>query len=232
VTSSVISHAFEIKGMMQTILILHLKQVASDSPRQLSEHFAQAPKLFKNQPMIFNISEINTNISADFIIQVYKACQSHKINVIGVSGCHSLVAQEAVKAAQLKEITTRPTASEKSAEKQEPLSVGSCDVIRSTHVRSGQQIESKGNLTIIGNVSRGAEIVANGSIYIFGNLLGRAIAGASGDKKSKIVAQAFDPELICIAGIYTTSEQTECYCPSTAVAELDDETISLRGISS
>ena len=104
------------------------------------------------------------------------------------------------------------------------------DVIKTHHIRSGQQIESKGNLTIVGNVSRGAEIVANGSIHVYGNLLGRAIAGSSGDKGAKIFAQAFDPELICIAGIYTTSDESQCVSSSVAIAELANDAICFKQI--
>src|SRR3954464_9392745 len=50
------------------------------------------------------------------------------------------------------------------------------------HVRSGQNIEfPAGDVTVIGSVSSGAEILAGGSIHVYGTLRGRALAGISGD---------------------------------------------------
>jgi len=50
-------------------------------------------------------------------------------------------------------------------------------------VRSGQSIVfPEGDLTIIGPVSSGAEVVAGGSIHIYGALRGRAVAGSTGNK--------------------------------------------------
>src|SRR5215203_1853792 len=47
-------------------------------------------------------------------------------------------------------------------------------------VRSGQSIVfPEGDLTIIGSVSSGAEVVAGGSIHIYGALRGRAVAGST-----------------------------------------------------
>ncbi len=48
-------------------------------------------------------------------------------------------------------------------------------------VRSGQtMIFPEGDVTILGSVGSGAEIVAGGSIHIYGALRGRAMAGVNG----------------------------------------------------
>ena len=50
-----------------------------------------------------------------------------------------------------------------------------------TSVRSGQAIvDPDGDVTVIGSVASGAEIVAGGSIHIYGTLRGRALAGMYG----------------------------------------------------
>lgn len=76
-------------------------------------------------------------------------------------------------------------------------------------VRSGQQQYAKGDLTIIGNVSAGAEVIADGNIHIYGSLRGRAFAGAKGDEKTFIFCREFDAECVSIAGNYQIREQTE-----------------------
>lgn len=73
-------------------------------------------------------------------------------------------------------------------------------------VRSGQSIYTQGDLTIIGSVSPGAEVIADGNIHIYGTLRGRAIAGAQGDTAANIFCQKLDAELVAIAGSYTQME--------------------------
>ncbi|GAB2893943.1 septum site-determining protein MinC [Uliginosibacterium flavum] len=75
-------------------------------------------------------------------------------------------------------------------------------------IRSGQQIYAKGgDLVILGAVSNGAEVIADGSIHCYGPLRGRAIAGANGDKKARIYSSNFGPELISVAGVFRTFEK-------------------------
>jgi septum site-determining protein MinC len=74
-------------------------------------------------------------------------------------------------------------------------------------VRSGQQIYAKNaDLIILSSVSHGAEIIADGSIHVYGALHGRAIAGAQGDQAARIFCKKLDAELISIAGIYLLSD--------------------------
>lgn len=71
------------------------------------------------------------------------------------------------------------------------------------HVRSGQQIYARGqDLTIIGTVSTGAEVIADGNVHIYGALRGRALAGASGDAKARVFCSEFRAELVAVAGNY------------------------------
>jgi septum site-determining protein MinC len=74
-------------------------------------------------------------------------------------------------------------------------------------LRSGQQVYAKGrDLVVMAVVNPGAEVIADGSIHIYGSLRGKAIAGARGNAKAMIFAQSMEPELISIAGVYRTSE--------------------------
>ena len=68
-------------------------------------------------------------------------------------------------------------------------------------IRSGENIESEGNLMIQGDVNPGAIVSANGNIMIWGRLLGIAHAGKSGNYKSKISALNFRPVQLRIADL-------------------------------
>lgn len=77
-------------------------------------------------------------------------------------------------------------------------------------VRSGQSVQfSKGDLTIIGSVASGAEVLARGSIHIYGTLRGRAIAGALGGPKARIFCRRLEAELVAIDGFYLTADDMD-----------------------
>jgi septum site-determining protein MinC len=76
-------------------------------------------------------------------------------------------------------------------------------------VRSGQSIYfPEGDVTVIGSVSSGAEVIAGGSIHIYGALRGRAVAGATGDGNARIVCRRYHAELVAIDGNYMTAEES------------------------
>jgi septum site-determining protein MinC len=77
-------------------------------------------------------------------------------------------------------------------------------------VRSGQAILfTKGDVTVIGSVASGAEVLAGGSIHIYGTLRGRAIAGALGRSNARIFCRRFEAELVSIDGFYMTADDMD-----------------------
>jgi septum site-determining protein MinC len=77
-------------------------------------------------------------------------------------------------------------------------------------VRSGQTIANPaGDVIVLGAVSSGAEIVAGGSIHIYGALRGRAIAGTTGHAGSRIFCRKLEAELLAIDGLYCTADSMD-----------------------
>ncbi|NYT76385.1 septum site-determining protein MinC [Alcaligenaceae bacterium] len=74
-------------------------------------------------------------------------------------------------------------------------------------LRSGQRIYARNtDLIVIGVVSQGAEVIADGNIHVYGPLRGKAMAGARGDTRARIFTTQLDPELLAIAGVYRVIE--------------------------
>lgn len=74
-------------------------------------------------------------------------------------------------------------------------------------VRSGQKIYAQGaDLIVMGQVSAGAEVIADGNVHVYGVLRGRALAGAAGDTHARILSTCFEAELVAVAGYYLTFE--------------------------
>jgi septum site-determining protein MinC len=75
-------------------------------------------------------------------------------------------------------------------------------------VRSGQQIYAQQrDLTVMTTVGAGAEVIADGSIHIYGALRGRALAGASDNVNARIFCREFYAELVSVAGHYKVLEE-------------------------
>ena len=99
-------------------------------------------------------------------------------------------------------------------------------------VRSGQVIQHlDGDVTVLGSVASGAEIIAGGSIHVYGSLRGRAIAGATGDANARILCRKFEPELVAIDGLYKTADDLDGRLRGQPVqARLDGDAIVLLPI--
>ncbi|MDE1157382.1 MAG: septum site-determining protein MinC [Neorhizobium sp.] len=77
-------------------------------------------------------------------------------------------------------------------------------------IRSGQSvIFPEGDVTVIGSVASGAEVIAGGSIHIYGTLRGRAMAGSLGNAQARIFCTKLEAELIAIDGIYKMAEDMD-----------------------
>jgi septum site-determining protein MinC len=75
-------------------------------------------------------------------------------------------------------------------------------------VRSGQSvIFPEGDITIVGSVASGAEVIAGGSVHVYGALRGRVMAGSLGNGSARIFCRKLEAELLSIDGIYTTADE-------------------------
>jgi septum site-determining protein MinC len=66
-------------------------------------------------------------------------------------------------------------------------------------LRSGTRIEFAGHVVVFGDVNPGAEVVAEGSVIIWGRLRGMVHAGSKGNKKAIIGALDLSPTQLRIA---------------------------------
>ena len=74
-------------------------------------------------------------------------------------------------------------------------------------LRTGQSLnEEHGDIILIADMNSGSELIASGSIHVYGTARGRVIAGASGDQHARIFCQRLEAELISIAGTYCVAD--------------------------
>ena len=81
---------------------------------------------------------------------------------------------------------------------------GEALIVRAT-LRSGQLIQYKGDVVVIGDVNPGAHIKSAGSVIVMGTVRGIIQAGANGDYGAFIVAYKMQPSQLRIGDIITRS---------------------------
>ena len=108
-------------------------------------------------------------------------------------------------------------------------------VVVTSPVRTGQQVYAEqADLVVLGMVSEGAEIIADGNIHVYAPMRGRALAGESGDTTARIFLQSMQAELVSIAGIYRVFEQDlppSLHKKAVQIELQDDERLAIFAIN-
>lgn len=103
-------------------------------------------------------------------------------------------------------------------------------------VRSGQSVAfTSGDVTVIGSVASGSEVIAGGSIHVYGALRGRAIAGllgpGPGGVRPRIFCRRLEAELLAIDGVYKTADEMDPALQGRAVQVwLDGDQIAIAAL--
>ncbi|OEG72191.1 septum site-determining protein MinC [Shewanella colwelliana] len=217
--------SLELKGSSFTLSVIHINHTdLAAVANELDSKLAIAPQFFIGAPLVVNlgaITDANYNLAGlkDLLI-------SRQLVIVGVTSATTALIKQA------KALGLAIIKSGKQSETQ-PQLPKTTKIVRQ-NVRSGQQIYAQnGDLIIVGAVGNGAEVIADGSIHIYGNLRGKAMAGANGDKNAVIIAQSLDAELVSIAGQYWLTENLQAHatsksgCIRLAGDALTAETLSL-----
>jgi len=203
--------AFKLKGRLYTLTVLQVLDASPDKfDKQLMDLVKKAPMLFDSAPIVLDFSMVQ---EGDVDLSVLSASmRQHGLLPIAVQGGSDVFNTRAreqglvtlrASTTQDKHITEKLATSDI-----KPIETSTTKLV-TTPVRSGQQIVSSGDLIIVSSVSPGSELLAEGNIHVYGTLRGRALAGISGDETARIFCQAFDPELVAIAGVYRLPETME-----------------------
>lgn len=201
---------FELKGSLFTLTVLHLFHPDRAAiERHLAEKIKQAPGFFSNTPVVIDLDGVvDAPDEVDFS-GLYQLLRGHGMVPVGIrNGSPEL--QTSARQAGLPTLpeSRAPGGAARKPERADPAPARSR--IFSHPVRSGQQIYAPdGDLIVLGTVSAGAEVIADGNIHIYGALRGRALAGVKGDVEPRIFCQSLEAELVSIAGRYRISEQIE-----------------------
>lgn len=199
---------FDLKGSLFTLTVLHLRRPdLALIDAQLAEKIQQAPGFFQNAPVVIDLDDLlDPEAPVDFS-GLHDVLRKHQMIPVGIRHGSPELRAAALLAGlpALPEIRPPPP---KKPEEPEKVLVNTR--IYAHPVRSGQQIYATGgDLVVLGAISPGAEVLADGSIHIYGPLRGRALAGVKGDQRARIFCQSLEAELVSIAGNYRLIEQLD-----------------------
>lgn len=97
-------------------------------------------------------------------------------------------------------------------------------------VRSGQLLEYKGHIVVIGDVNPGGELIATGNVIVIGTMRGMVHAGAGGNKNAIVVALSLRPTQLRIADLITRFPDSGPEgVPVPEMAYIKDEKIFIEG---
>jgi septum site-determining protein MinC len=115
--------------------------------------------------------------------------------------------------------------------KLEGFNEGRSLVIKRT-LRSGQGVHFPGHVVVLGDVNPGAEIIAEGDIFVFGTIRGIAHAGAKGDRKASVAALRLAPTQLRIADVISRAPDDSPALPDQAeYAYIADDRILIAAIA-
>ena len=163
---------------------------------------ARSPGFFVGKPVVLDLSAVDLSQSA--IAHLVTSLEQRNIRVLGIEGvdaAHITTSMPPLLTGGRHCVLTHNEPKQPEA-KPKPTSL-----LLENPVRSGQSIVFiEGDVTVLGSVGSGAEIVAGGSIHVYGTLRGRAMAGVNGNASARIYCQKIEAELLAIDGYYQTAE--------------------------
>src|SRR3954465_2233269 len=178
---------------------------------EIDATLARSPGYFVGKPIVLDLAAVD--LSGPAIAHLVGSLNDRSIRVLGIEGV-----EESRLAANMPPlltggracVITRNEPVQKAEEPREEPKPKETSLLLESPVRSGQSIVfTDGDVTVLGSVGSGAEIVAGGSIHVYGTLRGRAMAGVNGNSAARIYCQKIEAELLAIDGYYQTAEDID-----------------------
>lgn len=165
---------------------------------------ARSPGFFAGKPVVLDLSAVDLSRSA--IAHLVSSLEQRDIRILGIEGVDAVHLTTSMPPLLTggRNCILAQNESKKPEAKPKPVSL-----LLESPVRSGQSIFCEGDVTVLGSVGSGAEIVAGGSIHVYGALRGRAMAGFNGNSAARIFCQKIEAELLAIDGYYQTAEEID-----------------------
>lgn len=169
----------------------------------LDRHLSTAAGLFANRPVVVDLTRAAPE-GRDAVLILLDGLEARGLRVVALEGASpfllSTTPWERLTAQLPGRELAEPPATTRNAR------ASSAQVIEGP-VRSGQTVFFEaGDVTVVGAVASGAEVIAGGSIHVYGALRGRAIAGLRAGAEARIFCTRLEAEMVGLGRLYRTAE--------------------------
>lgn len=209
--------SIRIKGRSFLALMLSPELPLDDWLTRLDDLAARSAGFFLERPIVLDVAELDIDRSQ--LKELLAALADRNVRVMGIEGGRPSLFEPGMPPAmrggrpapEIEVPVVEPVADTSKApiapqEAAQIVKAPASMIIREP-VRSGQSvIFPEGDVTIVGSVASGAEVIAGGSVHIYGTLRGRALAGSVGNAGARIFCRKLEAELLAIDGVYKTAD--------------------------
>jgi len=213
-----------LRGRSFLALVLSPELPLKDWLASLDDLAKRSTGFFLGRPIVLDIGGLG--IDREALTGLIAALAERNVRIMGIEGAipsqlspgmppemrggRAAEDIEAVDDTAVPAVTAGATTQVTAAPAPSPILPAQASLLIDVPVRSGQSIIfPEGDVTILGSVASGAEVIAGGSIHVYGALRGRALAGSSGQAGARIFCRKLQAELIAIDGLYKTAEDLE-----------------------
>jgi septum site-determining protein MinC len=209
--------SIRIKGRSFLAVVLSPDLPIGDWLARLDDLASRSAGFFLGRPVVLDVTELQ--IDRAQLKELLAELASRNVSVMGIEGGRPSITEPGMPPA-LK--GGRPSGDVEVGPVEQPAAAAPAEVpveqpeaprpalqslVIREPVRSGQSIIfPEGDVTVVGSVASGSEVIAGGSIHIYGALRGRAMAGSLGNATARIFCRKLEAELVAIDGIYKMAE--------------------------
>jgi septum site-determining protein MinC len=195
---------------------------------EIDTTLGHSPGFFIGKPVVLDLSSVDLSQAA--IAHLVTSLEQRNIRILGIEGVDAarLTSSMPPLLTGGRHCVLTLNEPKKPETKPKPASL-----LLESQVRSGQSVVfPEGDVTVLGSVGSGAEIVAGGSIHVYGTLRGRAMAGINGNSAARIFCQKIEAELLAIDGYYRTAEEIDAtLCDQPAQVWLEGDIMKITPLN-
>lgn len=211
------ARSIRIKGRSFLAVVFSPDMPLDDWLKRLDDLASRSAGFFLNRPVVLDVSDLQ--IDRAELKELLAAFAERNVSIMGIEGARPSLLGPGMppslkggRPVSEEAMAKEPAAEVSATEMRSAVSVGEVrqalpSMIIHEPIRSGQSvIFPEGDVTVIGSVASGAEVIAGGSVHIYGALRGRVMAGSVGNASARIFCRKLEAELLAIDGIYQVAE--------------------------
>lgn len=197
---------------------------------EIDEWIRNSAGFFVGRPVVLDLAAVS--LSSAGVAHLISELAARDIRVMGLEGADPATLgpglPPVLKGGRTVNLPDTPAASPPTAAESKEVH----SLVIEVPVRSGQSVVfPTGDVTVLGSIASGAEVVAGGSVHVYGTLRGRALAGCNGNHAARILCRKLEAELLAIDGYYRAADDISAALRGRPVqAWLDDTTVSVAQI--